>query len=153
MKPAAFEYLQPRSRAEAIATLARYGGEAKLLAGGQSLVPLLNFRLLRPAALIDINRVSGLDHVDWRADAGLRIGALTRHHALEVSPIVARHFPVVSAAMAHVAHLAIRNRDNVCWERAASSSSVPQPLVVSYTYALPVGAGSGSRYRTQCSRV
>ena len=113
MKPAAFEYLQPRSRAEAIATLARYGGEAKLLAGGQSLVPLLNFRLLRPAALIDINRVSGLDHVDWRADTGLRIGALTRHHALEVSPIVARHFPVVSAAMAHVAHLAIRNRGTI----------------------------------------
>ena len=74
MKPAAFAYLQPRSRAEAIAALASYGGEAKLLAGGQSLVPLLNFRLLRPAALIDINRVSGLDHVDWRADTGLRIG-------------------------------------------------------------------------------
>ena len=113
MKPAAFEYLQPRSRAEAITTLARYGGEAKLLAGGQSLVPLLNFRLLRPVALIDINRVSGLDHVDWRADTGLRIGALTRHHALEVSPIVAQHFPVVSAAMAHVAHLAIRNRGTI----------------------------------------
>ena len=113
MKPAAFAYLQPRSRAEAIAALASYGGEAKLLAGGQSLVPLLNFRLLRPVALIDINRVSGLDHVDWRADTGLRIGALTRHHALEVSPIVAQHFPVVSAAMAHVAHLAIRNRGTI----------------------------------------
>jgi aerobic carbon-monoxide dehydrogenase medium subunit len=113
MKPSAFEYLQPRSRAEAITTLARYGGEAKLLAGGQSLVPLLNFRLLRPAALIDINRVPGLDHVDWHADTGLRIGALARHHALEVSPIVARHFPVISTAMAHVAHLAIRNRGTI----------------------------------------
>jgi CO/xanthine dehydrogenase FAD-binding subunit len=110
MKPAAFEYLQPRSLGEAIATLGRYGGEAKLLAGGQSLVPLLNFRLLRPAALVDINRIAGLDRLDWRADAGLRIGALTRHHALETSSMVARHFPVISAAMAHVAHLAIRNR-------------------------------------------
>ena len=113
MKPAIFEYLQPHSLAEAIATLGRYGGEAKLLAGGQSLVPLLNFRLLRPAALVDINRIAGLDHVDWRPDAGLRIGALTRHHTLETSPIVARHFPIISTAMAHVAHLAIRNRGTI----------------------------------------
>jgi CO/xanthine dehydrogenase FAD-binding subunit len=113
MKPAAFEYLQPRNLAEAIAMLGRYGGEAKLLAGGQSLVPLLNFRLLRPAALIDINRIAGLDRSDWRPDTGLRIGALTRHHALETSPIVAREFPVISAAMTHVAHLAIRNRGTI----------------------------------------
>jgi CO/xanthine dehydrogenase FAD-binding subunit len=113
MKPAAFEYLQPRSLAEAIATLGRFGGEAKLLAGGQSLVPLLNFRLLRPTALIDINRIAGLNGVEWHPDAGLRIGALTRHHALETSPIVARHFPVISAAMVHVAHLAIRNRGTI----------------------------------------
>ena len=113
MKPAAFEYLQPRTLAEAIGTLGRYAGEAKLLAGGQSLVPLLNFRLLRPAALIDVNRIPGLDYVHWHADTGLRIGALTRHHTLEASPIVARHFPVMSAAMAHVAHLAIRNRGTI----------------------------------------
>jgi len=113
MKPAAFEYLQPLSLADALATLGRYGGDAKLLAGGQSLVPLLNFRLLRPAALIDINRVPGLNQVDWQPGAGLRIGALTRHHALETSSIVARHFPVISAAMAHVAHLAIRNRGTI----------------------------------------
>jgi aerobic carbon-monoxide dehydrogenase medium subunit len=129
MKPAAFEYLQPRSLDDAIATLGRYGGDAKLLAGGQSLVPLLNFRLLRPAALIDINRIPGLDQVDWHDGAGLRIGALTRHHALETSPIVARHFPVISAAMAHVAHLAIRNRGTIGGSLAHADPAAEQAML------------------------
>src|SRR5260221_13824978 len=112
MKPAAFDCLRPASVGEAVAHLAEHGGDAKILAGGQSLVPLLNFRMLRPSVLIDINRLTELDYV--REDgAGLRIGSLTRHHTLERSPLVRERFPVLAEAMAHVAHLAIRNRGTI----------------------------------------
>jgi carbon-monoxide dehydrogenase medium subunit len=109
MKPATFEYVVADSVVEAVTALAEAGGEAKILAGGQSLVPMLNFRLLRPAILVDINRIPGLAFIE---DTGneVKIGALTRHHQLEMSSVIARHFPVLSCAMTHVAHLAIRNR-------------------------------------------
>jgi carbon-monoxide dehydrogenase medium subunit len=110
MKPAAFEYLAPGSLDEAAAALARE--DAKILAGGQSLVPMMNFRLLAPSLLVDINRIPGLDYIEnW--DGGLRLGAMTRHHTVEMSALVQARFPVLSAAMAHVAHLAIRNRGTV----------------------------------------
>jgi aerobic carbon-monoxide dehydrogenase medium subunit len=109
MKPAAFDYLCPASVDEATVQLAEYGGEAKVLAGGQSLVPMLNFRVVRPSILIDINRLASLDFVEEH-NGGLRIGALTRHRTLETSPLVRERFPVLGAAMKHIAHLAIRNR-------------------------------------------
>jgi carbon-monoxide dehydrogenase medium subunit len=109
MKPPAFEYRVAESVEAAVAALAQAGGDAKILAGGQSLVPMLNFRLLRPAILVDINRVPGLAYIEEDAGA-IRIGALTRHHQVETSPVVAAHLPVLGAAMTHVAHLAIRNR-------------------------------------------
>src|SRR3954447_11901398 len=108
MKPAAFEYVVALSIESAVAALAQARGEAKVLAGGQSLVPMLNFRLLRPAILVDINRIPGLAYIKEEQDA-IQIGALTRHHQLETSPVIAKHLPVLSAAIAHVAHLAIRN--------------------------------------------
>src|SRR5260370_37567564 len=108
MKPPSFGYFRPASVAEAVALLAGHGGDAKILAGGQSLVPLLNFRMLRPNALIDINRLSELDFIREEG-GGLRIGALTRHHALEMSPRVRERVPVLARAMAYVGHLAIRN--------------------------------------------
>src|SRR5215475_12629105 len=107
MKPAAFDYVVAESIDAAVAALAAADGEAKVLAGGQSLVPMLNFRLLRPAVLVDINRVPGLGGITEEHNA-IRIGALTRHHQLETSPMIAKRFPVLSAAMEHVAHLAIR---------------------------------------------
>lgn len=110
MKPSAFEYLAPATLDQAVAALA--DGEAKVLAGGQSLVPMLNFRLLAPTVLVDINRIPGLDFIEEEAD-GLRIGVLTRHHTLETSDVVQARFPVLHAAMAHVAHLAIRNRGTI----------------------------------------
>jgi CO/xanthine dehydrogenase FAD-binding subunit len=113
MKPAPFEYERPCTLEEALSALAQYGGEAKVLAGGQSLVPLLNFRMLRPAVLIDINRLKELDFVQKGDRGGLRIGALTRHHTLETSPAVKEFFPVLTKAMTHVAHLAIRNRGTI----------------------------------------
>jgi CO/xanthine dehydrogenase FAD-binding subunit len=112
MKPPVFDYIAPTSIEAAVAALAEAGGEAKVLAGGQSLMPMLNFRLLRPSILVDINRIPGLGFITETADS-VRIGALTRHFALETSPIIAQHFPVLSAAMAHVAHLAIRNRGTI----------------------------------------
>ncbi len=112
MKPPAFEYLAATSVEEAVAALAAGDGEAKVIAGGQSLVPMLNFRLLEPALLVDINKVPGLDFIEPDGN-GLRVGALTRHHALETSELVQARFPVLSEAMRHVAHLAIRNRGTI----------------------------------------
>jgi carbon-monoxide dehydrogenase medium subunit len=92
--------------------LAAAGADAKIIAGGQSLVPMLNFRLLRPSILVDINRIPGLAFIA-ETENDIRVGALTRHHQLETSPVIARHLPVVSCAMSHVAHLAIRNRGTI----------------------------------------
>jgi carbon-monoxide dehydrogenase medium subunit len=112
VKPPPFEYRVADSVEAAVAALAEAGGEAKVLAGGQSLVPMLNFRLLRPAILIDINRIPGLAYI--KEDEGaVRVGALTRHRQLETSPVIAAHLPMLTAAMTHVAHLAIRNRGTI----------------------------------------
>jgi len=112
MKPPAFEYVAAGSVEEAVSLLAEHDGEAKVIAGGQSLVPMLNFRLLAPAVLVDLNRIPGLDGVSEQG-GGLRIGALTRHRTLETSEIVKARFPVLNAAMQFVAHLAIRNRGTI----------------------------------------
>lgn len=128
MKPAAFDYFRPESVAEAAALLAEHGGDAKILAGGQSLVPLMNFRMLRPSALIDINRLSELDFVEEH-EGGLRIGALTRHHALEMSPLVGERLPVLGKAMAHVAHLAIRNRGTIGGSLAHADPAAELPMI------------------------
>jgi hypothetical protein len=112
MKPAPFDYIAATSVDMAAAALADGGDDAKIIAGGQSLVPLLNFRLLRPSILIDINRIEGLAFISETA-TDIRVGALTRHYQLETSPVIARHLPVLSCAMTHVAHLAIRNRGTI----------------------------------------
>lgn len=113
MKPPKFEYVRPTSIKEAVAALAAAGDDGKIIAGGQSLVPMMNFRLLNPSVLIDINRIPGLGEIHAQVDGGVKIGALTRHHALETSDIVKQRYPVLHAAMQHVAHLAIRNRGTI----------------------------------------
>jgi len=112
MKPPKFDYLRPATVPEAIDALVAAEGGGKIIAGGQSLMPMLNFRLLNPTVLIDINRIAELSSFR-EEDGGLRIGSLTRHHKLETSDAVKRLFPVLNAAMAHVAHLAIRNRGTI----------------------------------------
>ena len=109
MKPPAFKYVAAGTVEEATARLAEYGEDARPIAGGQSLVPMMNFRLVSPAVLIDIRRIAPPDRIEDAGDR-IRIGALTRHRALETSPLIRKRFPVVAAAMKHVAHLAIRNR-------------------------------------------
>jgi aerobic carbon-monoxide dehydrogenase medium subunit len=109
VKPARFEYFCPRTVDEAVDLLARYGDEGKVLAGGQSLVPLMNMRLARPAVIIDINRIDGLG--DLRERNGiLRFGALTRQRAAERSPVVAERCPLLRDALRLVGHAQIRNR-------------------------------------------
>jgi aerobic carbon-monoxide dehydrogenase medium subunit len=128
MKPAPFDYFRPESVAETVALLRQHAGDAKLLAGGQSLVPLLNFRMLRPSALIDINRLTELDFLSDHA-GGLRIGALTRHHTLETSLLVRERFPVLGEAMTHVAHLAIRNRGTIGGSLAHADPAAELPMI------------------------
>lgn len=112
MKPAPFRYLAPRSVDEAVALLGQHAGEARVLAGGQSLVPLMNMRLATPAALVDINRLAELSYVrPW--DGGIAIGALTRDSALEASAEAAARLPMLVEASRLVGHSAIRNRSTV----------------------------------------
>jgi carbon-monoxide dehydrogenase medium subunit len=128
LKPAAFDYLRPDSVEDAVALLASHGEDAKILAGGQSLVPLLNFRMLRPGVLIDINRVAELDFVEDH-EGGLKVGALTRHHTLETSSLVRERFPVLAEAMAHVAHLAIRNRGTIGGSLSHADPAAELPMM------------------------
>jgi CO/xanthine dehydrogenase FAD-binding subunit len=129
MKPACFDYARPATIEAAVALLARHGDEAKLLAGGQSLVPLLNFRMLRPRLLVDINRVAELGFLRDDGAGGLAIGALTRHHALETDATVAARFPVLAAAMAHVAHLAIRNKGTIGGSLSHADPAAELPML------------------------
>jgi CO/xanthine dehydrogenase FAD-binding subunit len=128
VKPAAFDYLRPESVDEAITQLAEYGADAKVLAGGQSLMPMLNFRMARPSVLIDINRLTALDFVE-ECGGGLRIGALTRHQTLETSPLVRERFPVLGEAMKHVAHLAIRNRGTIGGSLSHADPAAELPML------------------------
>jgi carbon-monoxide dehydrogenase medium subunit len=126
MKPAPFAYHRPATLDEAFHLLERYGDDARLLAGGQSLVPALNMRLATPAALVDINRLPGLDAIDFAAE-GLTIGALARQEAVLRSPLVARHAPLVAQAMPHVAHLALRTRGTLGGSLAQADPAAELP--------------------------
>ena len=113
MKPAPFEYFAPQAIDEALKLLQKYGEEAKVLAGGQSLMPLLSLRLARPAVIIDINRLRDLAFIRSEPDGGLRIGALARQRAVERSGQVATQCPLIAAAMPLIGHFQIRNRGTI----------------------------------------
>jgi carbon-monoxide dehydrogenase medium subunit len=108
MKAPLFDYTKPGSLGEVFSLLAQYGDEARLLAGGQTLLATLNMRLSEPALLIDINAIDELKGISLRCDA-LRIGALATHSEIESSALVARHAPLLTMAAPHIAHRAIRN--------------------------------------------
>jgi len=110
MKPAPFEYYAPRTVEEALARLAEHGYEAKALAGGQSLIPMMNFRLARPSVLIDLNNIPELDFVRPAPDGGLRLGAMVRQRKVETDSLVAERAPMVHEAMPKVAYAQIRTR-------------------------------------------
>ena len=127
MKPPAFEYADPRSVEEAVALLARHGDDAKVLAGGQSLVPMLNFRLARPRVLVDVNRIPGLDGLR-EAEGVLHVGALVRQRALERWS--AARAPLLAAALRLVGHAAIRARGTVCGSIAHADPAAELPALL-----------------------
>ena len=129
MKPAPFAYECPSDVAEAVALLAAHGGDARPLAGGQSLVPLLNFRLARPAVLVDINRIEALGRIRV-SDGVLCIGAMARQAAVEADPDVARGWPLLTESIGHIAHPQIRNRGTVGGSLAHNDPAAELPAVM-----------------------
>jgi CO/xanthine dehydrogenase FAD-binding subunit len=113
MKPAPFEYFAPTDITEALDLLAHYGDDAKILAGGQSLMPLMNMRLARPRVLLDINRLTELAYISPGPDGALTIGALTRQRAVERASVVQTHLPPLAAVMPSLGHFQIRNRGTI----------------------------------------
>jgi CO/xanthine dehydrogenase FAD-binding subunit len=145
MKPAAFDYVIADSIDMAVASLADGGGDAKIIAGGQSLVPMLNFRLLRPSILVDINRIGDLAFIQ-ETGKNICVGALTRHFQLETSPVIARHLPILACAMTHVAHLAIRNRGTIGGSLAHADPAAELPMIALLLDAeLSIASTSGKR--------
>ena len=129
MKPAAFQMFRPASVAEAMRLLAEHQDDARLIAGGQSLVPLLNFRLATPSVLIDLNRVAGIAGIDCDG-AVLRIKAMTRQQKLLGNPLVATHAPLLARAASHVGHIQTRSRGTVGGSLAQADPSAELSLVM-----------------------
>lgn len=129
MKPASFEYLAPTSVEETLAHLAEHGWDAKVLAGGQSLVPMMNFRLAQPEILIDINNIPELSPIKALESGGLSIGALARHCEVEESSLIAERAPLIHEAMPHVATTQIRTRGTFGGSLAHADPSSELPAV------------------------
>jgi carbon-monoxide dehydrogenase medium subunit len=129
MKPASFEYHVPDSIEQALDHLHEYGSEAKLLAGGQSLIPAMNFRVVQPGILIDLNRIKGLEfvHEDGKA---LRLGAMTRERELEMNPLISQNAPLLSEAVPHIAHPQIRNRGTLGGSLAHADPAAELPVLM-----------------------
>ena len=134
MKAPRFAYARPASVAEALALLDKHRDDARVLAGGQSLVPMLNFRVAAPKVLVDINRIAALSGIKV-TKSHVRIGALTRHVELERSPEIAKHLPLLAAAVPHIAHPAIRNRGTF-----GGSCALADPAAELPACALALGA-------------
>jgi aerobic carbon-monoxide dehydrogenase medium subunit len=130
MKPAPFRYVAARTLEQALKLKAEYGDEAHFLAGGQSLVPTMNFRLTQPAVLIDINPLTKLAGVRTSAPDSVRIGALTRYGKLERDPATARDLPLIHEALPHIAHPQIRNRGTIGGNLAHADPASEMPAIV-----------------------
>jgi CO/xanthine dehydrogenase FAD-binding subunit len=146
MKTGAFAYEAPRTIDETLALLAEHADDAKVLAGGQSLVPLLAMRLARPTVVVDVNDVDGLGDIRPRDGGGLAIGALTRERTAELSPLVAERVPVLAEALPMIGHVSIRNRGTVGGSLAHADASAELPAVAVVTGAdLTVRSARGER--------
>lgn len=131
MKPAPFDYYAPATLEEALETLAALGYGGKILAGGQSLVPAMNFRMAQPEALVDLNNLTELDYIKPAQDGGVLIGAMTRDSTLEHARLIAERAPMFCAALPHVGYPQIRNRGTVGGSVAHADPAGQIPLVVS----------------------
>jgi carbon-monoxide dehydrogenase medium subunit len=146
VKPAAFQYRAPATLQEALSVLDANADSAKLLAGGQSLVPVLNFRLATPALLVDLNRIDSLAGIREDADGSLVIGAMTRHRAVEKSELVRRANPLLHAAMPHIAHAQIRNRGTIGGSVSHADPAAELPAVcLACDARLTIASRSGER--------
>ena len=130
MKPAPFRYIAVRSLDQALELKAEHGDEARFLAGGQSLMPTLNFRLSQPAVLIDINPLAQCAGVQKSGPDTLRIGALTRYRDLERAPAIAENLPLIKEALPHIAHPQIRNRGTIGGNLAHADPASEMPAIV-----------------------
>lgn len=127
MKPAPFEYHAPDSLEEALELKAQHGDEGKALAGGQSLIPAMNFRVAQPTLLIDLNRINELRYI--RKNGALHIGAMTQQSQAERDPLVAKHTPLLHEAIPNIAHPQIRNRGTIGGSLAHADPAAELPLV------------------------
>lgn len=145
MKAPRFRYVRAESLDEVLGLLAEHGDDARILAGGQSLMPVLNMRLSQPRLVIDINRIAALKGIALQGDV-VRIGALTRHVEVMGSPIVARHLPLIAEAMPHVAHVAVRNRGTFGGSIALADPSAEMPAcILALGASLVVASARGRR--------
>src|SRR3981189_3474013 len=144
MKPAAFDYIAPHSLEAAVQAIAAANGDGKILAGGESLMPLLNFRMTRPSVVVDLMHIPDMSFIELRGD-GVAIGALTRHADLEFSDLIASKLPVMAAAMPHVAHLAIRNKGTIGGSLSHADPAAELPLLAVFYGATIKAQGLGGR--------
>jgi carbon-monoxide dehydrogenase medium subunit len=128
MKPAALAYHRATSIEDAVAALAAAGYDGKIIAGGQSLMPMMNFRLVRPAVLVDINHIPGIGTISLRGSR-LAIGALVRHRMTASDETILRHAPILNAAMQHVAHLTVRNRGTFVGSLCHADPAAEMPMM------------------------
>lgn len=144
MKPAPFEYFVPETAAEAVALMGEHGIDARPLAGGQSLVPLINMRMAQPAVLIDLNRCSELAYLREEDDF-LVCGPMIRQRELELSPVVQAHCPLISKAVPHMGHATIRNRGTAGGSLSHSDPSAELPGVATALDAEMIAEGPNGR--------
>lgn len=145
MKPASFDYCAPRTLDAALRILGEAGADGRVLAGGQSLVPMMNFRLAKPAMIVDINRIDALRHME--ADATqLRVGALVRHADLLRSADVRSGWPLLAEGTAQIAHMAIRNRGTVCGSICHNDPAAEHPsMLVALDGVVEIASAKGRR--------
>lgn len=145
MKPAQFAYAKPASLADAFALLSQHGADAKLLAGGQSLIATLNMRLSSPSILVDITGIPGLAGIAV-GSGKVRIGALTRHRDIERSEEIARHAPLLTQAASHIAHVAIRNAGTIGGSLAFADPAAEWPAcMLALDAEFVIASGTGAR--------
>ncbi len=146
MKPAKFDYHAPGSLPEALTLAAQFGDEAKILAGGQSLMPLMNMRLARPGVVIDINRISELAYIRQDGDGALAIGALTRQRTMERSSALQETFPLLTTAVPYIGHSQIRNRGTIGGSMAHADPAAELPaLGLALDAELTLASANGQR--------
>ena len=129
MKPPKYLYLAPKNRAEVLELKREHGDESRVLAGGQSLVPMMNFRLVAPAALIDLNPLDDLAYIK-QADDSIAIGAMTRQRTIEFSTLVAEKLPLLNSAIHYIAHLPIRTRGTIGGSIAHADPAAELPMIL-----------------------